>query len=263
MANPVLDMSQMGQRPSRSMLLAIWRAIEFLLFLSVVGGIGFVVYLYFSQPTELVELKTIRIQGARVLKDDAIIAQSGLNSSNNVLRLEAGEISDRVRRLPYVKTCRVETVYPDLVTITITEREPVATLVVEKTRFEIDDECAVLRALMPGMRNVGPLITNVPDLGYAAPGQRIRGGPLVKALEVWTAFSKTKMAGQVKVSEISAARETEILMYCDELPFEIRWGRGDPAAQAERLDFLWNAKGGQLECGEYLDLRFDNDLICR
>lgn len=71
------------------------------------------------------------------------------------------------------------------------------------------------------------------------------------------------MAAQVNVSEISAARANEILMYCEELPFEIRWGRGDPVAQAERLDFLWNAKGGHLECAEYLDLRFDNDLVCR
>jgi len=52
-------------------------------------------------------------------------------------------------------------------------------------------------------------------------------------------------------------------MYCDELQFEIRWGRDDVVQQARNLDVLWQQRGADLPCTSYLDLRFGQDLACK
>ncbi|HIJ66215.1 MAG TPA: hypothetical protein HPP77_09735 [Candidatus Hydrogenedentes bacterium] len=75
------------------------------------------------------------------------------------------------------------------------------------------------------------------------------------------------MAGHVTVSEIAAPHEDHIRMYCDELPFEIRWGRRDFVNEAHRLDLIWRETGHMERvdppCQEYLDLRFGNEPVCR
>jgi len=86
---------------------------------------------------------------------------------------------------------------------------------------------------------------------------------LKAALAVWAAFSRTAMAGDVSVSEISAARENRVCMYCDELNFEIRWGGEDLERQAGKLDVFWRAQNKNIRCKEYLDLRFGNDVACK
>jgi hypothetical protein len=52
-------------------------------------------------------------------------------------------------------------------------------------------------------------------------------------------------------------------MFCDNLDYEIRWGRLDAREQAQTLDIFWRAEKGAPPCHEYLDLRFENEVACR
>jgi hypothetical protein len=103
----------------------------------------------------------------------------------------------------------------------------------------------------------------VGDLGNVAPGQRLTDRALTRALAVWRAFGTTVMAHDVTVSEICAAHESRICMYCDELNFEIRWGRDNFQKQAAKLDAFWLSQGKRVNCKDYVDLRFGNDVACR
>jgi len=129
--------------------------------------------------------------------------------------------------------------------------------------FEVDDECNVLRELLPDGLHVGPFITNVGDLGYVEPGQKLEPPALAHALAVWRAFSTTAMAQEVTVSEISAGHEGRISMYCDELPCEIRWGRDNFEKQAAKLDVFWQSQDKHIRCKDYVDLRFGDDVACK
>lgn len=71
------------------------------------------------------------------------------------------------------------------------------------------------------------------------------------------------MAKGITVSEIAALSERELVMYCDDLVYEIRWGHDDVEGQAMRLNVLWESEGGSLNCNEYLDLRFEDNLVCK
>ncbi|GMU93299.1 MAG: hypothetical protein AMXMBFR4_23570 [Candidatus Hydrogenedentota bacterium] len=208
-------------------------------------------------------VKTIRIDGARLLSSEQIVQAAGVTNADHILFLNTARIAERVRCLPYVKDCTVRRTFPDMVTIAIAERTPVATIIIHNHPFEIDAEMKVLRELDLNEPHIGPLISQIPELGDVGTGAQLQQASLRTALDVWSAFSQTDMASEVTVSEIAAPGPNSIRMYCDELPFEIRWGREDVPSQAKRLDILWRQKGKSLACSEYLDLRFGRDIACK
>jgi cell division protein FtsQ len=229
---------------------------------ALVSVLAYAFYIYVRE-SDYLTIKTVRVDGARYLDPAALVAITGLTTADNIFFLRSSVIRGKIAALPYVKRCRVTRIFPDTVSIVIQEREPVATLLAHTHPFEIDGDGVVLRKLDPSARHPGPFISQVPELGSVEEGQQLTQRPLLAALEVWRCFSTTGVAKHVTVSEIAASGVNDIRMYCDELPYEIRWGRGEFAMEAQRLDTLWRERGGTLPCAEYLDLRFGRDLACR
>lgn len=229
------------------------------------GLIGAFLYGFYgyARTADYFYVKTIRVEGGNLLRDEAIIEQSGITNADSLLFLDTEAVGEKVKALSFVETCEVTRIFPDKAVIRIEERAPVATLLVNNRLFEVDLNGYVLREPGLGDPHAGPFITNVPGAGYVEVGQQLTDRTLRAALEVWSAFRATSMAGDVTVSEISAEQENRIVMYCDELDFEIRWGRGDFDKQAWKLDILWQDQDRQLAYKEYVDLRFGNDVACR
>ena len=217
----------------------------------------------YAQSAPCLRVKTIRLEGIDMLRDEDIIAQSGITCEDDILFVNAQETCGRIQALPSVRMCHVARYFPDTVVITIEERMALATLMVNNRLFEVDDECNVLRELKPEDGHVGPFITNVDELGVVEAGQRLKHKGLAAALGVWRTFSRTSMARDVTVSEISAAQESRICLYCDELPAEIRWGRDNFEKQARKLDIFWRNQNKKVHCKEYVDLRFGDDVTCK
>ncbi|MCC6698088.1 MAG: FtsQ-type POTRA domain-containing protein [Candidatus Hydrogenedentes bacterium] len=228
---------------------------------AVTVAAAYAFYKYVNESTYFL-VKTIKVDGTERLDANDVVGASGITNEDNILFLQASEIRARVGALPYVKKCRVTRIYPDMVSITVEERVPVATLMVRNQCFEIDGEGVVLRKLEDGAPYPGPLITQIPGVASVGPGARIEQPSLREAMDVWDAFTKTNLAQTLTVSEIAAPSASDVRMYCDELPCEIRWGRGDAVQQAANLQTVWEYRGGELNCREYVDLRFDRDVAC-
>ena len=230
--------------------------------LGAMSSAAFAFYQYADQ-SDYFRVKTIQIDGAELLKAEDIAALSGVSNEDNILFVRPSVVQGRIETNPYIAQCTVTRTFPDLVRIVIDERYPVATLLAHNHAYEIDAELNVLRRMPNGEPNTGPLISQVADVGAVEPGMQLTQAPLRVALQIWDAFSETAMAREVMVSEIAAAGINEIRMYCDELPYEIRWGRDDVARQARNLDVLWKQRGKEMPCTEYLDLRFGQDIACK
>ncbi len=249
------------RRPFRERTISY--VLEGLLCIAVIAAFCSAVYLY-VRNSEAFKVRTIRVEGAEKLAPESIVAAAGVTSADSLPFLNANEVEKRVLSIPYIRTCRAERIFPDKLVIKVQERVALATLMVNNHQYEVDNEGNVLRELPQESAPVPPFITNVPGLDYVEVGQRLTQYPsLVAALAVWAAFSQTAMAGEVTVSEISAAHENRICMYCDEFKFEIRWGRDNFTLQAGKLDFFWQSQNKIINCNEYVDLRFEKDVICK
>ncbi|MCP4639386.1 MAG: FtsQ-type POTRA domain-containing protein [bacterium] len=240
------------------------RRLRFAFYLTLalaVAGVGYAFY-HYTMTSDRFHVKMIYVRGARVLSEVEIVEKAGVTTADHILLVDAEAVQERVNAMPYVKECTVRRSFPDSVEISVIERVPVATIVVHNVPYEVDNDCVALRPLGPGDPYPGPLITELPESGTIEAGRPVKAAALQSALAVWHAFSGTKMARSVTVSEIAAREGNNVGMFCDELPYEIRWG-DNFERQAQRLDVLWAKKGWQLECKEYLDLRFGPNLASR
>jgi hypothetical protein len=241
-------------------------AVLFFAQLVVCAG-GLAAYLYwfgvYVEHSGLFNVKVIQVDGADFLREEDIIAQSGVTNGDCIFLLRPDIIRKNILAMPFVSACGVNRVFPDRLEIEIEERVALATLLVNNRLFELDRDCTVLRELETEEPHVGPLITTESELDYVEVGRRMPHASLKDAVDVWRAFTRTSMAGDVTVSEICAENGNKIGMTCDELNCEVRWGRGNIESQAWKLDVFWRSEKGRLPFREYIDLRFGNDVACR
>ncbi len=246
---------------SRSRSFFFYLSCVVIVFVSL-GGIG-LAFAHYMKESPRFQVRSIRVEGANVLREQAILEAAGITSQHNLLFFDPDQVRQRIEAIPYVRRCEIRRAYPDMVIIRIEERMALAALQVHTRTFEVDEEGVVLRELATNELHEGPLITNIPELGVVEVGSRLSQSSLTKALALWIAFSSVPLGQELTVSEISAPAPDDLSMICEELAYEIRWGRSDFLQQAMLLDILWREKGGRLPCAEFLDLRFDYDLVCK
>lgn len=230
--------------------------------IGVFGGGIYGLYAY-AQATEEFRVTTMHVRGLDWVAEQDIMAASQVTTDDNLLFLNRSLVAQRVSELPGIESAGVEKMFPDTLLIEVKERKPFVSLVVRNNVYAVDRSGVVIRAEPRAGNHVGPLLTEVADISILELGDRIEDAAFREAMDVWDAFRTTAMAEQVAVSEIAAVATNDIRMYCVDLPFELRWGRGDYERQARRLDILWQERGDDLGCSEYLDLRFGEQVACR
>lgn len=207
--------------------------------------------------------REVRFEGNEYLTDQQILEAANITDSETFFTLDTRAIRARVLELPYIKSCDARRIGLNAVLISVTERAPVVSIMVNNHVYELDAEGRVLREVHPLAPPTGPLVTNLSGVHAVVPGQHVSHPALNRAAELWRAFSAAPVSQQLTLSEISALGENELVMIFNELPYETRWGREDFPAQVRRFETLLREKQGKLPCGEYLDMRFDADIVCK
>jgi cell division protein FtsQ len=247
----------------RRRLATLAHAVQALVCFALLGGIGYAFTEYMKESPRF-KVSSLQIEGLEVLSAEEVRAVSGITSDDSLLLLEIEEARRRVEEMPYVRECTIQRAYPDSILIRIVERKAIATVLVNHRSYEVDEEGTVLRELDPLAPHTGPLITELAGVGFVEEGMRIDQPALEAALGVWKAFSASTLASLWTVSEIVAPAPDAVRMFCDELPFEIRWGRENFARQVHVLEIWWRARKDDPLCSEYVDLRFGADsLACK
>lgn len=238
------------------------RLLEALICLGVFAGFGYY-FINYAQGSSHFAVRQVAIYGLNHLDEQTVLRQSGISPDGNVFSFDEVSVASRVEELPFVQHCDVRRVYPDTIALHIQERVPYASLHAGWRVLELDREGVVLREYLPSEMPVEPFITHVVGAEYAQPGDRIADPGLHAALAVWEAFRVSPLSEQLTVSELVAMSREDIRMYYDEVPYEIRWGRGDNTEIADRLAALWMKFDGEPPCFEYVDLRFGEDVACK
>ncbi len=256
-ARPLRDAAS-SFRPSKKTLLRMERLAGILVLLAT-GGLfaGFIV------QSPQFKVQRVLFEGVHALTEERVLETAGITVDDSIVFFDGTSVERRVETLPYVKRCEAKRVFPNSVLLRIIERKPIATVAVNNRLFEVDREYVALREVSPFAPHEGPLITNLPDLFALEPGQQMAIPALEQALTLWETFSSSPLADELTLSEISAEAPNRLRMFFDELPYELRWGRSGFEEQLRRLEMLWQELKGQLPCQQYLDLRFDADLVCK
>ena len=250
------------RRKRRTIVRRILKLVEIAVCVGVIGVFTYAFFVYAEGSTDF-QVRYVKIDGLRYLDEHDVLEASGINPEGNILFFDSEAVQARVEAMPYVKSCSVELKFPDTVVLYIDERKPIATLMLNNRSYEIDADLVVLRAYAPTDMPVAPFFTEVAGMDFVQVGEVLEQENLCAAMALWRAFGASGLGNALTVSELAVYGADDIRMYCDEVPYELRWGRGHFARQVRRLEVLWSNRDGVLGCAEYLELRFDTDLACK
>jgi hypothetical protein len=248
-------------RPRRRKL-AVGRALEAVLCIFVIGTFSYL-FVGYAQGSNEFTVRQVAIHGLSFLDEQTILAQSGVSPDGNVFSVDEGAIAARVEALPYVERCDVRRVYPDTIALHVQERVPAASLHTGMHSYEVDRNGVVLREYGATEMPAEPFVTLAGGSEFFAIGDQLTDPALFAALAVWDSFRVSSLYGRVNVSELVAVSPDDVRMYCEEVPYEIRWGRGDYGELTRRFEAMWARFDGALPCFEYVDLRFGEEVACK
>ena len=128
------------------------KALKILIFVLVLA-LGLVILLF----APFFNIKSIEVEGNSRYTAEEIIDSSGIRIGENgfrklrldpesILELRLLDSEDKIKQLPYVKTCIVKIVFPNDIKIHITEREPAAYIVHFDNYLTVDSQGYVLEA---------------------------------------------------------------------------------------------------------------------
>lgn len=123
-----------------------------LLLMVTVAALG-----WMALHSSLFSVKHVRISGNVITSEQAILAASRLASDPPIIDVNATRIDHAIEQLPWIATATLSRSWPNSVTITVTERNPVATFalgphlyaVLDKTGRVLEMRSSKARTLVP------------------------------------------------------------------------------------------------------------------
>jgi cell division protein FtsQ len=83
---------------------------------------------WFLTRTGVLDVDSVQVQGAVHESDDDVLSASGLRIGDQLLDIDGGAAAAKLEELPWVDTAEVRTSLDGVLTITVSERVPVATV---------------------------------------------------------------------------------------------------------------------------------------
>jgi len=130
------------------------------------------VYLFFLHMPYF-NLQQVDVTGNQRLSRTEIIEASEIEAGINLLTINLGDLTDRLKRHPWIRSAIVYRRFPGQLIIEIEERAPRAILAAEKLYY-VDEQAEFFSRLLPGDAVAYPLFTGVTGAQLETRGSEVR-----------------------------------------------------------------------------------------
>lgn len=189
------------------------RLLKFLLIVMVAGA---VVWLVFSPWLSVARVDTV---GVAASSAHTVLADNGVRAGTPMILIDPGTVESRLTADPWIATATVSRQWPDLVTVTVEERAPVAWVHTADgwSRHAIDG------VALPSAEEPDPAMGWV-EMASLPAGEAPESRELLGALEFIAALDTDLQTGAV-------VRMEEDELWATVAGFEVRLGRADEMAE--------------------------------
>lgn len=206
----------------------------------------------------------VRTQGNTIVADSDIVGMAAILKNGKLFDVDLNGTRLRVQGNPFMKSVSVAREIPDGIAITVTERRPIAALVLDRILY-LDAEGYVLPPVRSGKVFDLPVLTGELPAADCLPGRQIRTRRLREALEILTTAERVGDDLYHMISEIHCAGDSTYVLFTAESGVPVVFGRGDIAVKLVKLDGFWKQivmpRGAtQLKT---VDLRFADQVVAR
>lgn len=228
--------------------------------MTLAGGIPYGCYRAISAVT-LFSLKSIEVSSAKHLTREEILGMAGLEPGKNLLSMNLKEMGEHILQNPWVETVRINRYFPDGISISITEREPVA-IVNMGFIYYLDKQGNVFKVLNQGDRLDFPVITGFSEEGLERDPQGTREA-LAATCDLLRILREKSPFILADVSEIHYDEGYGFTLFTASGALPVKVGSGDFSAKIERYARIYRSLMVQLPSIHYIDLDYNDKIIVK
>lgn len=209
----------------------------------------------------LFRLKEIRISPTKRLTRQEIMAVADVEPGRDLLRLNLKKMGEQLAQNPWVETVRIRRFYPDGLSITISEREPLA-VVNMGYLYYLDKNGTVFKTLSKGDRLDYPVVTGFSeeDLDNDPAGMK---EALKATCELLTLLRQKCGFILADVSEIHYDKGYGFTLFTASGSLPVKVGTADFAAKLGRLSRIYRNLMEQQQSIQYIDLDYNDKIIVK
>ena len=201
--------------------------------LAVVMGVLIFVGYRAAASASFFQVRRVEVQGTnRVSNEDVQLMVRREAEQAGVWNADLGAISQKLERLPWVKTAVVSRVLPDGIRVRVTERIPRAVVRTAAGRFRwIDEEAVMLGEMMPSDQIPAFFLRGLNEENSHSAHQenRERVEKFMELQKAWDAAGLSERVSEVNLIDV---RDVRAQLAGDNSQIEVRLGSQD---QGERL----------------------------
>lgn len=226
-------------------------------------GIMFIILIWILMDDPRYKIKEIQIDGLKKFPDTEVRKSVDMFLGKGMVHLNTNEIKRNLLQIPFIEDCSVEKDYEgNKIIIRVQELPPYATLFIDDRMFLISHTGKILKRISNITEAKEPLITGVSQQNVFEPGAYINDEGLWSALEFWYEYNQVPKNKDIKISEIVIDSHENLKVYFDEIPCETRWKRENLKRQVQNFSIALNKVDiTRVQCNEYIDMRFNDDII--
>ncbi|NVN90879.1 MAG: FtsQ-type POTRA domain-containing protein [Desulfuromonadales bacterium] len=227
---------------------------------TLVSGLLFAGYRSLSSLTYF-RLKNIEVSASKRLTREEIMATAGVEPGRDLLGMNLKKMGEQLALNPWVETVRIRRYYPDGLSISVTEREPLA--VVNMGYFYyLDKKGTVFKVLNQGDRLDYPVVTGFSEEDLTSDPAGMKEA-LKTTCELLTLLREKCAFILTDVSEIHYDKGYGFTLFTASGALPVKIGAGDFSAKFSRLARIYQNLKAQQQTIQYIDLDYNDKIIVK
>jgi len=215
----------------------------------------------YMRETPLLALHEITIEGCQKTSEKDILSMTELDRQRNILNIDLAKLRRKVQANPWIERAQIRRIFPDRISIKITERKPVAIILLDHLYYI--DIHGVIFARVPKVHQINhPVLTGLRRDDFKA--HLDEAWDLVfKALTVIKVIEGGDVLSQKDISEIHMDKDFGISIYTNDGAIEIKLGLDLYEAKWKRLERVWRHLRKRPFKPSYIDCNYEKRVIVK
>lgn len=227
---------------------------------SLICGLCYGTYRALNSTT-FFKLKNIEVSSAKRLTRDEILGLAGVEPGKDLLRMNLKRMGEHILQNPWVETVRVNRYFPDGISISITEREPLAVLNMGFIYY-LDKNATVFKVLNHGDKLDYPVVTGFSEDELTNDPKGTKEA-LKSTCELLKILREKGAFILADVSEIHYDKGYGFTMFTASGALPVKIGSGEFAPKLERFARIYRDLMNQSSALQYIDLDYNDKIIVK
>ncbi|BCS52298.1 cell division protein FtsQ/DivIB [Geobacter sp. SVR] len=209
----------------------------------------------------LFRVKNIDVSTAKHLTREEILSIAGVEPGRDLLHMNLKRMGEQLTQNPWVETVRIHRYFPDGLSISITEREPVA-VVNMGFIYYLDKKGIVFKVLNQGDQLNYPVVTGFTEEDMTSDPNGARKA-LQATCELLDVLRQKGAFLLADVSEIHYDKGFGFTLFTASGALPVKVGSGDFGAKVDRFSRIYRDLMAQRPTLHYIDLDYNDKIIVK